>query len=69
METRQTALVDEHPRGEYCRMKPDTGFLLEKAEQAIGAAESLLRDGYREWISQAREFLMKAREFLASQQT
>ena len=28
-------------------MKPDTGFLLDKAEQAIGAAESLLRDGYR----------------------
>lgn len=27
-------------------MKEDTKFLLEKAEQAIGAAESLLRDGY-----------------------
>lgn len=30
-------------------MKPDTGFLLEKAGQAIGAAESLLRDGYRDF--------------------
>ena len=30
-------------------MKPDAGFLLEKAEQAIGAAESLLRDGYRDF--------------------
>ena len=27
-------------------MKEDTKFLLEKAKQAIGAAESLLRDGY-----------------------
>ena len=27
-------------------MKEDTKFLLEKAEQAIGAAESLLRDEY-----------------------
>lgn len=30
-------------------MKEDTQFLLEKAESAIGAAESLLRDGYRDF--------------------
>lgn len=30
-------------------MKPNAKFLLDKAEQAIGAAESLLRDGYRDF--------------------
>jgi uncharacterized protein (UPF0332 family) len=30
-------------------MKENTQFLLEKAESAIGAAESLLRDGYRDF--------------------
>jgi uncharacterized protein (UPF0332 family) len=30
-------------------MNANAGFLLEKAEQAIGAAESLLRDGYRDF--------------------
>lgn len=30
-------------------MKSNTQFLLEKAEQAIGAAESLLREGYRDF--------------------
>jgi uncharacterized protein (UPF0332 family) len=30
-------------------MKEDTQFLLEKAGSAIGAAESLLRDGYRDF--------------------
>jgi len=30
-------------------MKEDTQFLLDKAESAIGAAESLLRDGYRDF--------------------
>ena len=30
-------------------MKPNTHFLLEKAGQAIGAAESLLREGYRDF--------------------
>jgi len=30
-------------------MKENTQFLLDKAEQSIGAAESLLRDGYRDF--------------------
>lgn len=30
-------------------MKSNTQFLLDKAEQSIGAAESLLRDGYRDF--------------------
>jgi uncharacterized protein (UPF0332 family) len=30
-------------------MKENTKFLLDKAQQAIGAAESLLRDGYRDF--------------------
>lgn len=30
-------------------MKENAKFLLEKAESAIGAAESLLRDGYRDF--------------------
>jgi uncharacterized protein (UPF0332 family) len=30
-------------------MKENAKFLLEKAENAIGAAESLLRDGYRDF--------------------
>ena len=30
-------------------MKENARFLLDKAEQAIGAAESLLRDGYRDF--------------------
>lgn len=30
-------------------MKENTQFLLDKAESAIGAAESLLRDGYRDF--------------------
>ena len=32
-------------------MKEDTKFLLEKAEQAIGAAESLLRDEYNNFAA------------------
>jgi len=32
-------------------MKDDAVFLLAKAEQAIGAAESLLRDGYRDFAA------------------
>lgn len=32
-------------------MKEDTRFLLDKAESAIGAAESLLRDGYRDFAA------------------
>ncbi|MEW6083414.1 MAG: HEPN domain-containing protein [Chloroflexota bacterium] len=32
-------------------MKENTQFLLEKAENAIGAAESLLRDGYRDFAA------------------
>jgi len=30
-------------------MNENTQFLLDKAEQSIGAAESLLRDGYRDF--------------------
>lgn len=30
-------------------MKPNTQFLLDKAGQSIGAAENLLRDGYRDF--------------------
>ena|ERR1041385_1184176 len=32
-------------------MKEDTQFLLDKAESAIGAAETLLRDGYRDFAA------------------
>lgn len=32
-------------------MKENTQFLLKKAESAIGAAESLLRDGYRDFAA------------------
>lgn len=32
-------------------MKENTQFLLDKAESSIGAAESLLRDGYRDFAA------------------
>lgn len=32
-------------------MKENTRFLLDKAESAIGAAETLLRDGYRDFAA------------------
>jgi hypothetical protein len=35
-------------------MKENTQFLLEKAESVIGAAESLLRDRYRDFAAGAR---------------
>ena len=51
-------------------MKENTKFLLDKAESAIGAAESLLRDGYRDFSAGRAYYAMfyTAEALLAEQE-